>query len=155
QADTPHCRSVSSQSASYLDVHLPQQVGLHGFAIYVIWNFDGGERRQLDLRIGEQLQTHRLDPLPQVRPGCRVALAALGNALFERMAQGPVQGVDLQDRRRVVVGDRPLDPVLLEQVEVERVRDRELARAGTLHRARRDGQGRKAGWRADALLRAG
>ena len=53
-----------------------------------------------------------------------VACPACLDALLQRPAQDLVEGVEVQDRSRVVVGGRPLDEVGAQQPQVERERHR-------------------------------
>ena len=79
---------------------------------------------------------------------------ALLEPLAQHAAERLVQRVDREDRRRVVVGRRALDPVALEQQQVERERHRRAARAQPLHRPLGHRHRRHPGRRRQALLGA-
>src|SRR4051812_283842 len=74
--------------------------------------------------------------------------------LLDEQAERLVERVDLQRRRRVVIGRRPLDPVLREQLEIEREERGVLASTDPLERAPGKRHGREARRGTEALLAA-
>src|SRR5436190_1467278 len=155
QPDPPDRRSGGAEAAADLDAVTAEELRLDLLAVDPLRNPDRGELRELKLRIGEEVEPSRADAALEVRAGVVVARPARLHALLEAEAESLVQRVVLQDRQRVVIGDRPLDPVLLEQLEVEAVRGGVLAPADPLQRALGERYGRDPRRAAERLLRAG
>ena len=90
---------------------------------------DRGERRHLALRVGDEREPARAERVLERRAGGGVPGPARLEPLREHQPQRLVQRVDAEDRRRVVVDRRPLDPVAPQQLEVEAERHRRAALA--------------------------
>src|SRR6478736_1295459 len=150
----PDRRGVGAEPAADLDVVVLEDPRLDLLAVDALGDAHGGELRELVIGLGEQLEAAAADLLLEVSAGVGVTLEAVLEALVEDAAERLVQRVDVEDRRGVVVRDRPLDPVLAQQVEVERERDRRLARGDALERAVGDRDRRHAGRRGERLLGA-
>src|SRR4051794_1005559 len=133
QPDPPDRRSARTEAAADLDAVTAEELRLDLLAVDPFRNPDRRELRKLELRIGEEVEPSRPDPALEVRARVVVARPASLHALLEAEAQSLVQRVVLEDRQRVVIGDRALDPVLLEQLEVEGERRRLLPPADPLH----------------------
>ena len=105
-------------------------------------------------RVGDELEPAGAQRGLQVGAGGGVPCPARLEPLLEHQPQRLVQRVDGQDRRRVVVDGGAIDPVAAQQLEVEAERHRGAALADPAPGARRDRDGRHAGRRGEALLRA-
>ena len=157
QADAPDRRGLGAEPATDLDAVLAQDRA-SGSPCRRCPRAPsiGGELHELVVGVGEE----RVAARAHLRPGSsgrhpRCVPTGL-EALLEGEPDALVQRVVLQDRHRVVVGHRPLDPVLLQQVDVEVERDGRLAVAASPPRARAADivNGLEPGWAAQRLLRA-
>ena len=84
-------------------------------AVHALRHVDRRQLPELMVRVGQERVAAVAHRRLEVPAGVLVARPPVLQALLEREPDALVQGVVLQDRHRVVVRDRPLDPVLLQQ----------------------------------------